>query len=207
MPDTTIWDFWAERYERLWVQKYSLAPTRRAVLDELGGVLRQGQSYRILDIGCGTGQLLREIQAGFPDYGLELNGLDISHRMIEVARGKSSGIQYACGSVDEFAAEPGSFDIITCTHSFPYYPDKPGAIARFAALLKTDGRLYLAQASQNSFYDAFVMAFVKFTTSKAQYPSVKEMDTLLSERFSDVCSRRIRERFYMPSIYVFACKR
>jgi predicted TPR repeat methyltransferase len=44
-------------------------------------------SRRILDVGCGTGYLLRQVAARAPD-AVELVGIDAAAAMIEVARAK-----------------------------------------------------------------------------------------------------------------------
>jgi 2-polyprenyl-3-methyl-5-hydroxy-6-metoxy-1,4-benzoquinol methylase len=201
-----VWDFWAKRYERLWVQKYSLGPTRRELVRFIEEKLEEGKKYRILDIGCGTGQLLRDIKREFVQYDLELSGVDFSESMICEARGRDSSIDYRVMRVEEIANLKTQYDIITCTHSFPYYEDQGAALRAMRGLLKSEGYLLLAQASQNSFYDNLAMFFVKFTTGKAKYPSVREVITMSLDLFQCESVTRIKERFYMPSIYFFAMR-
>jgi ubiquinone/menaquinone biosynthesis C-methylase UbiE len=56
----SVWDRLAHRYDRLWVQKVSLGKTREAVHQRLDELIRKGKTT-ILDLGCGTGQLLGEL--------------------------------------------------------------------------------------------------------------------------------------------------
>ena len=203
MNSERIWDFWADKYERLWVQKYSLKPSRKAIIKDLKEFMNQGYSYRILDMGCGTGQLLREMQIEFSKYNISLRGVDASKEMIRVAEEKSKDIQYTCCSVTDFPEENHRFEIILCSHSFPYYEDKGHTIDKFYKLLTKNGILIMIQASNNTIYDSIALSFVKLTTSKAQYLSGKKMVDLLRKNFQNVEVRTIKERFYMPTISVF----
>lgn len=204
MHNNGIWDFWADKYERLWVQKYSLSPTRKRIVGILKNIMNnKNKKYRILDSGCGTGQLLRDIQGEFPDYDIELVGIDFSSGMIAEARRKSRNIDYRISDIQEFTEDERSYDIIVCSHSFPYYKNKEEVIHRFSGLLTENGCLIMAQASQNNLYDSLVMPFVKLTTSKAAYPGVSSVVGMLEPYFRDIELERIKEKFYMPSIYMF----
>ena len=59
----SIWDFWANYYNKLWVQKYSLKPSR----DKVISIIKKTGIDRgsLLDMGCGTGQLLEQINKEF----------------------------------------------------------------------------------------------------------------------------------------------
>ncbi len=94
MNKQVIWDFWAKHYENLWVQKYSLRPTRREVLSNLKEKLKADNNNKILDVGCGTGQLLRELRSRFKQFKLELLGIDFSKEMIHQAIEKDNTISY-----------------------------------------------------------------------------------------------------------------
>ena len=204
MSKEAIWDFWAKHYDQLWVQKYSLGPTRREILQFLKRHCKPGKTYRILDVGCATGQLLREIKAGISECKLELLGVDYSQAMIERAQEQDNSISYQQRDVRDIEGLAEQFDFIVCTHSFPYYEDKASAIIAFNALLNSGGYLLLAQASQNNFYDRLVMSLVKITTGKANYPSVKAVLRMTKSYFTCESVTRIRARYYMPSIYFFA---
>ncbi len=207
MVNRRIWDFWSSKYERLWVQKYSLGPTRREIVSRLDYLLADDRPVRILDMGCGTGQLVRDIRAAFPGRELELHGVDISQGMIREARMADPEGTYEVYSMEGYHAEPGRYDFITCTHSLPYYENQARAVEKFHSWLKPGGYLLLANASTNSLYDALAMFFVKWTTSSASYPSLQEMDRLLGPHFFIKERQRIRERFYMASIYLFVCQK
>ena len=199
-----VWDFWASRYERLWVQKFSLTPTRDLVIQELSGLIDNGSEYRLLDMGCGTGQLIQEIQKTFWNAKLSCVGIDISPKMIEMAEANNPSAYFEVGSIDGMAGR-GEFDIVVCTHSFPYYHDQVKALKKFSSVLKPGGHLLLAQASVNSPYDALAMFLVKFTTGKARYPSIITVKQMASLYFSSLTSRVIKAKWYMPTIALFIC--
>jgi ubiquinone/menaquinone biosynthesis C-methylase UbiE len=205
MMSQTIWDFWAGLYEGLWVQKHSLAPSRKAIIRALAPMLEKDRQYRLLDMGCGTGQLLRECQTAFAEYDLCCTGVDFSSKMIEKCRERDPGTVYIVSSIDDFVLSEGKggFDFIICAHSFPYYADKMKAVEKFHQLLNHDGRLFLVQASANSIYDHIAMFFVKFTTGKAEYLSIKGIFNLVQSHFQRIDHIRIKERQYMPTICLF----
>lgn len=197
-----IWDFWAASYERLWVQKYSLGPTRQLVLTELGQ-LAKGQANRPLkhlDVGCGTGQLIEELVR---EYGplIASAGLDFSNKMVALAAAKNLPANFILGDAHNlpFAAE--EFDILTCCHSFPYYQNKPLVLQEFFRVLKPGGYLLLINASVNNLYDQLVMAIVKLTTGKASYPSTLATSQLLAKaQLTMSAQKRLACEPYMPSI-------
>jgi ubiquinone/menaquinone biosynthesis C-methylase UbiE len=202
-----VWDFWADKYDRLWVQKYSLGPSRREVIRALAPMLKTGGRYRLLDMGCGTGQLLRELQSTFKDIDIEYTGVDISSRMIEKCREQDVDTPYLVSNIEDFKWDGEGFDFIICSHSFPYYRDKLKAVEKFHHLLKKDGILFLVQASANSIYDSIAMFFVKFTTGKAEYLSIKSILDMVKGRFYNIDTVKIRERRYMPTICLFILRK
>ena len=55
-----VWNRLAIKYDRLWVQKYSLSPTRKKVI-KLIKEFDLVNNFKLLDCGCATGQLIEEI--------------------------------------------------------------------------------------------------------------------------------------------------
>ncbi len=203
-----IWNFWSRHYESLWVQGLSLAPTRDNVIRELEAIIKdKGKAYSILDIGCGTGQLLNQLSQVFSDYDIRLNGLDFSEGMIVEAKKKNPQIAFHHMNVENLEAETERYDIVICTHSFPYYDNQEKAIVIMKNILVKDGILLLAQASANNLYDNLAMFLVKITTGKANYLSVKEMRSILPVDLYLSKSVRIRTKWFMPSIYLFLMKK
>ena len=206
MNKQAIWNFWAEYYERLWVQKYSLAPTREKIVRQLNKLFIAGRPYRIMDVGCGTGQLLREIASEFAEYDLELIGIDFSKKMVNKATNMGGNIRYQHLNVSDINSFGEGFDIIICTHSFPYYERQDDTIRQFKDILKPGGHLLLAQASQNTLYDHVAMFFVKLTTGKANYLSVNNVLSMTDKCFQCENIIQIKEQVFMPSIYCFVLK-
>lgn len=203
-----IWNFWSKHYEDLWVQELSLAPTRDNVISELEAIIKdKGKSYSILDIGCGTGQLLNELTQVFSDYKIKFSGLDFSEGMIIEAKKKNPAITFHRMNVEDLEAVTEKYDIVICTHSFPYYEDQEKAIMIMTNILNKDGVMLLAQASANNFYDNLAMLFVKITTGKAYYLSVKELRSILPVDLYLSKLVRIRTKWFMPSIYLFLLKK
>jgi len=199
-PRRTVWDFWAKRYEGLWAQRYSLAPTRAAVHARLSEVTPPGGD--VLDAGCGTGQLLAELAEARPD--LLLRGFDPSGAMIAqaLARNTAPNIRYRVGTLDDEGGGP--FDAVVMTHSFPYVRDQRAAARALHALLKPEGRVLLAHATTEGLYDRLFLRGVKLTTTRARYPSSRELVQLFTAA-GFVCSvvRGVERARWVPSILLY----
>ena len=196
-----IWDRLANKYDSLWVQKYSLEPTRRKILDILK---TQGHIFSMLDVGCATGQLLSEVRSEFSDS--QLFGIDKSANMIELARARNIDAKLECVFAEELDVD-SKFDVITCCHSFPYYLDKALVLQKIASLLDDHGIAIFIQGSINSFYDKIIMALVELTAEKANYLSRKDFAAMAEEFFIVEESFLIREKWFMPSLCGFVLRK
>lgn len=83
-------------------------------------LLAGGGQGRILDIGCGGGDILRGLVRRARADGFEVTGLGIDpdERSLAVARGAASvdGISYRAAYSADLAAEGDSFDVVVSNH-------------------------------------------------------------------------------------------
>jgi len=206
--DINVWEKLAHKYNHLWVQKYSLGPTRREVLKIVSPLIGSKEQVRILEVGCGTGQLIREISEkhGNIDY----LGIDVAANMIEIAKRDNIADHLkfevvAAGSQSDCLS--GEFDLILCTHAFPYFPNKAEVITWMSMHSKQGATVIIANSSTNSLKDFMINFLLKATTSKAKYLSIKQMRVLYEAHFALKEVRIIREKKYMPTIALFHLER
>lgn len=203
-----VWENLAHKYNNLWVQKYSLGPTRREVLKIVLPLLEENKKLRILDIGCGTGQLVNEISKSYED--VNYLGIDVASNMISEAKSnnlKDKNIKFKTCGIEKFNTKD-KFDIIICTHAFPYFPNKEEILKKMYKMCNKNANIIIVNSSTNSLKDLLINFFLKATTSKAKYLSIKEMKRLFEVVKFKVCDIKIiRERKYMPTIALFHVKR
>ena len=98
---------------------------------------------RILDVGCGTGYLLRQLAARCPQA--ELAGIDPAPAMIEAARAAAAGdrLQLVAGTAEELPWPAGTFDLVVSTTSFDHWADQRAGLAQCARVLAPGGWLVL----------------------------------------------------------------
>ena len=104
--------------------------------------LDKEEYHDLLDCGCGTGpmiSLLYEV-----DSKKHYTGLDITPRMIEVAKAKNlSGVDWVVGDCEDLPFEENSFDVIICSNSFHHYPNPQKFFYSVKRVLRPNGRLIL----------------------------------------------------------------
>lgn len=99
--------------------------------------------YNLLDVGCGTGEILNTVSILYP--AALLYGIDISEEMLKKAKEKLlNTAELSLGDAEHLPYESGKFDLLICTDSFHHYPNPQIAIEEFHRVLKTDGHLILA---------------------------------------------------------------
>jgi ubiquinone/menaquinone biosynthesis C-methylase UbiE len=100
---------------------------------------------RVLDVGCGTGYLLRELAVKVPAAQV-LRGVDAAPRMVEVARSMRTDIRlgFAVGVAEELPYGDASFDLVVSATSFDHWRNQGRGLAECARVLELEGHLVLA---------------------------------------------------------------
>lgn len=104
-------------------------------------------SKRILDIGCGEGDLTRSLAR----EGAEVTGIDPHEGRIERARAKAAGegatVAFEVGIGDDLPFADGSFDVVVLSNSLHHVPvDRMDAtVAEAARLVAPGGILYVME--------------------------------------------------------------
>lgn len=107
--------------------------TMKALLPDFKG-------KRMLDIGCGYGwHCIYAVERG----ARSVVGVDISQRMLEVARKKTSypEIEYLCAAMEDMDFPPESFDIILSSLALHYTESYSSIVKKAYSYLKPEGVL------------------------------------------------------------------
>jgi ubiquinone/menaquinone biosynthesis C-methylase UbiE len=141
--DVGRFDRWAPDYDRHWTQRVFFEPVHRGAMDVAVG-LAPGAT-RILDVGCGTGALLRLVARHFPEA--ELMGVDASAEMIRMAVGANplpDRLLFVPARAEELPCPDGHFDLVLSTISFHHWSDQARGLSEVARALAPGGSFLLA---------------------------------------------------------------
>ena len=95
----------------------------------------------VLDVGCGTGALLKKLSDTCTLIGF---GVDIEKNMVEVAKMKYPHMDFQISRCDNLQFSNSSFDIIVSCMAYHHFDNKEGFAREASRLLKQDGILYIA---------------------------------------------------------------
>ncbi len=100
---------------------------------------------RVLDIGCGTGYLLRQLAGQYP-MATDLAGIDPAPSMIEVAARSADDerLRFSTGAAERLPYPNGSFHLVVSTTSFDHWSNQGAGLRECARVLVPGGRLILA---------------------------------------------------------------
>lgn len=102
----------------------------------LWALLGNVQGKQVLDAGCGTGYLTRQLH----DRGAHVTGVDLSAEMIAIARADHPDLQFRTGSVARLESfEDASQDAVVANYVLMDVPDLEGAIEAFHRVLRPGG--------------------------------------------------------------------
>ena len=137
-PQRGFFDVWSRVYDLAPVQAAIYHPVHDAVLREL----RTHPAPRILDVGCGTGDLTARLQS---DLSSELiAGCDFSAGMLEQARGRTRAVHWLQGDALRLPFRDGLFNALVSTEAFHWFPDPMAALHEFHRVLGPGGRVLVA---------------------------------------------------------------
>jgi ubiquinone/menaquinone biosynthesis C-methylase UbiE len=98
-------------------------------------------AHRVLDLGCGTGFFLAELEEHHPGAV----GLDISHDMLKVSDRYIPGAKLVTADAEKLPFRPGSFDAVFCKGSLHHVRDHVRFLANCREALGRDGVLIMSE--------------------------------------------------------------
>jgi len=137
-PNRWFFDLWSLVYDLPVVQWATYRPVHDAVVGALG----RTNPRRVLDIGCGTGQLATRLHRELRQ--VEIVGCDFSAGMLGRAATRSRRVRWVRGDAGRLPFDDESFDAVVSTEAFHWFPDQAAALREIYRVLKPGGRLLLA---------------------------------------------------------------
>ncbi len=152
--------------DHLFFEKYSQMSRSRQGLagagewETLRKLLPDFKGKRVLDLGCGYGwHCIYAMEHG----ASSVVGVDLSHKMLEVAKSKTHfpQIQYECRAIEDADYPEMSFDVILSSLAIHYVADYERLVRKIYRMLKAGGQLvftvehpvFTAQGTQDWHYN------------------------------------------------------
>ena len=113
--------------------------------------LRPGPGQRLLDVGCGAGEVARGLAAFVAPTG-QVTAIDIAEAVVEVARSRNDGshVTYEVGDVQKLDFEDRSFDGVRTERVLQHVADPDAAVAELARVTRPGGRVCLIDTEWDS---------------------------------------------------------
>lgn len=184
--DVERFNRWASTYDRHWMQRIIFGPIQRTLLQLAAEQVNHPGA--ILDVGCGTGKLLKSAEARFP--GAKLVGVDAASEMVKYAQmsNPTGTIQFQQAMAEALPFPNAGFDLVFSTMTFHHWPDQARGCAEVARVLAPGGRWLLAD-----FVATGLMKPLRTFLRLHQFPEREALDSMLSNAGLRVVEeRRIR---------------
>ena len=120
-------------------QYHRFQAERRQPFDDLLALLRRAPGGRVVDLGCGPGELTRELHAHLG--AAETVGVDTSSSMLDKAEEHAGGgVSFRIGDLGAFE-EPRQWDVVVASASLQWAADHEPVLRRWRSSLREGGQL------------------------------------------------------------------
>ncbi len=135
----------------------------------------------ILDIACGTGDMIALWQQKCPEFNKEIQsikGIDPSSAMLEIAKSKFEKLEFIEAFAQELPVKDGSADIVSISYGLRNVTERQKALSEFNRVLKDEGILLILEFTKRDkggllawcrdFYLAYILPKIGKLVSKNQ---------------------------------------
>lgn len=154
----------------------------------------KGQRFRLLDIGCGTGDILYFLN---PAYGL---GIDSSSEMIKIAKKKYKKIrnlEFATRDIEESVPNK-KFDYIILLDVVEHLTDISRAFKNISNMMTSKTSLIVSMA--NPFWETPLMILEKFKLKMPEGPHNRITEQELISIMNKYDLKLSQKRVYLPDL-------
>jgi SAM-dependent methyltransferase len=191
----------ASSYEDSPLQQFLFVPVQQTTL-RLAWQLRP-QARRVLDVGCGTGHLLRHTRPCYP--AAELVGVDVAGRMVATASAITPtklAVRYVHSRAEGLPFADEVFDLVFTTLSLRHWTDLSAGIAEIGRVLTPGGLLVLADVFPSCRNRGPVLPMLR--RRRAAVPA--ELGAVLATHRLAVIGSNHTRWFGLPDVQVIAAR-
>jgi ubiquinone/menaquinone biosynthesis C-methylase UbiE len=164
------------------------------VAARLVDIAAPNKGHHVLDVGTGTG-LVAQLIAPAVRPGSVI-GIDLSERMLSVARGRGiPNAQFVGMAAEHLVFRPSTFNLVTMGESLAYFADPAAALEEAHRVLRPKGRIALSchrrslsTAAQNLFFQGLAplarrhyLSLPRFSSDRAHLGEPSVLPLLLAE--------------------------
>ena len=130
------------------MQKWIFVPVHTKMLDLLAQELKD-PPRSIIDVGCGTGRLLRAALGRWPEA--QLYGVDTSQQMLSEAKRLSPRATFQLAAAESLPFPDQTADVVLTSLSFHHWADQVRSLQEIARVLRPGGLFCLADHTLSLF--------------------------------------------------------
>ena len=137
--DIEHFNHWSLTYENSWGQWFLFDRLQRRVLNMAE---KEHTPNTVLDVGCGTGRLLRKARKYWPEA--QFIGVDPAYGMIENARRLMPETKFYVSQAESLPLPDESVNLAFSTASFHHWQDQEKGLREIKRVLQIGGLFFLA---------------------------------------------------------------
>jgi SAM-dependent methyltransferase len=142
-------------FDKLYVKKRYKSMRPPAAYTIFLDYLKVKKGDKLLDIGCGTGYLLK---AG-SERGLKVFGIDVSPEAIKLSKKVAPQLELVVGSVKNLPLSDNYFDFLTCIGVFEHFINQKCAVYEMRRVAKPNACFCMMVPNSETMYWKFAQKF------------------------------------------------
>ena len=105
----------------------------------------QGLHGKVLDVACGTGDMVVELLRTRHAASLQVTGVDLSEEMLAIAKRKAPQAEYRLADAEHLPFGDASFDAVTCAFGIRNFVHLEQGLVEMVRVLKPGGRMAILE--------------------------------------------------------------
>lgn len=122
----------------------------------------QGLHGKVLEVACGTGDMVVELLRTRHAASLQVTGVDLSEEMMAIAKRKAPQAEYRLADAEHLPFEDASFDAVTCAFGVRNFVHLEQGLGEMLRVLKPGGRMVILELATPD--SPFIRPFYTFYT-------------------------------------------
>jgi demethylmenaquinone methyltransferase/2-methoxy-6-polyprenyl-1,4-benzoquinol methylase len=102
---------------------------------------------KVLDVACGTGDMVVELLRTRHAASLQVTGVDLSEEMLAIAKRKAPQAEYRLADAEHLPFGDASFDAVTCAFGIRNFVHLEQGLGEMVRVLKPGGRMAILELS------------------------------------------------------------